>query len=394
MLICVAGLRGMPGVAGGVEAHCEELLPRVRARLPGVRIRVFTRSCYCHPPQPQRTYRGVELAPVWALRNKHLEALLHTAAAIAFAKLQRADIVHLHAIGPGLLAPLARALGMAVVVTHHGADYRRSKWGPLARMALQQGERWALRFANRVIAVSASDAEELRRRYPALASNITHIPNGAPRLEQSASPDPGRSVLARFSLRPGEFVLSVGRLVPEKRFPDLIAAARAAGRTLVIAGEADHSGSYNARLLQHSPDVLFTGRLSRGELVELYRGCAVFVLASSHEGLPIAALEALACGAPVLLSGIPAHRELGLPASRYFRCGDVDQLARLLQTPAEKDSAFDLTKYDWERIADATAAVYLGSFAELRRDSKRAARRHNTANPSARFGRAHWGRPR
>ena len=152
MRICVIGLRGLPGVMGGVEKHCEEVLPRVLRADPASEITVITRRCYA---PGRESFQGVRRVPLWAWRNKHAEALLHTLLAVLYARfVLRPDLLHIHAIGPALLAPLARALGLAVVVTHHGEDYRRAKWGRLARAALRLGERCAVRHAERVIVVA------------------------------------------------------------------------------------------------------------------------------------------------------------------------------------------------------------------------------------------------
>ena len=70
------------------------------------------------------------------------------------AKRLKANIVHIHAVGPALLTPLARLLGMKVVFTHHGPDYDRDKWGMAAKTALRLGEAAGTLFANEVIVIS------------------------------------------------------------------------------------------------------------------------------------------------------------------------------------------------------------------------------------------------
>lgn len=360
MRICVIGLRGLPGVMGGVEKHCEELLPRVLRGARPAEILVLTRACYA----PVRgEFRGVRLIPLWAWRNKYAEALLHTVFAVFYARFKlRPEILHIHAIGPALMTPLARVLGLRVVVTHHGEDYRREKWGLAARIALRMGEWCAVMCAARVIAVSPATAADLRARFPARAERIAFIPNGIPSLGRAVTDLPERLGVAG---RP--FLLSVGRLVPEKGFADLLAAQQrlvAAGEAvgpLVIAGEADHADGFASRLRASAgPGVVFAGRVPGEELAQLYRSCTLFVLASHHEGLPIAALEALGAGAPVLLSDIAANRALELPAHCYFRVGDQAHLAAKLREPAARFRVAlpDPARFDWDVIARQTAEVY------------------------------------
>ncbi|MGA1288768.1 MAG: glycosyltransferase family 4 protein [Rubrivivax sp.] len=123
--IAWAGLRGLPGVQGGVETHAEQLCPRLAAL--GCRVTVLTRAPY-QPADVGASWRGVALRRLWAPRHKHLEAVLHTLAAVLHAGLVlRPDVLHIQAIGPALWTPLARLLGLRVVVTHHGPDYQRQK---------------------------------------------------------------------------------------------------------------------------------------------------------------------------------------------------------------------------------------------------------------------------
>ena len=122
MKLCAIGLRGIPDVMGGIESHCQQLYPRLVAQ--GAEVTILARSPYVENKPYQ--YQGVKVIPVWAMRHKFLETFLHTFVAIFYARLfVHPDVIHLHAIGPALFTPLARLLGMKVVVTHHGADYDR-----------------------------------------------------------------------------------------------------------------------------------------------------------------------------------------------------------------------------------------------------------------------------
>jgi glycosyltransferase involved in cell wall biosynthesis len=358
MKVCVSGLRGFPGVMGGIETHCQNLYPRLAAEDPDLDIVVFARTPYAG--RTDYVHGGVRVSPVWTVRSKLLETILHTFLCVLRARfVERADVLHLHAIGPGLMTPLARLLGMRVVATHHGEDYRRMKWGPLARAALRTGEFVMTRFAARTICVGRSGAARLQARFPARAGRIRFIPNGA--ALPDASPG-GEAVLQELGLSAGRYILAVGRLVPEKGFQDL-AAARKRARTdmpLVVVGGADHEDAFSAALrAEASPEVRFAGVRRGGQLAALFRGAGLFVLPSHHEGHPIVALEALRSGAPVLLSDIEANRDIGLDPEHYFPTGDVDALAAALSREdfsalRVRDDAL-LDAYDWARVAADTA---------------------------------------
>ncbi|MDK2759803.1 MAG: glycosyltransferase family 4 protein [Sphingopyxis sp.] len=365
--ICVTGLRGFPHVMGGVESHCEELLPRIKTLWPDHRSVVLGRAPYL--PEPIGEHRGVEIIGLPCPRSQHLEAVVSTLLAVLSARRRGAGLIHIHAIGPGLLAPLARMLGLKVVVTHHGTDYHRAKWGLFARTALRTGEWLALSFANRVIAVSPSLAAQLRRNFPKRADAITYIPNGTSDLPGDADP---ALALERIGVDDGDFLLAVARLVPEKGLHDLIDAYERSNCTakLVIAGSADHESAYARDLLARASDrIIFAGVQSRATLKCLYEHCALFVMPSYHEGLPIAALEAASCGARMLLSDIPANLDIGLDPRNYFPMGDVAALTDRLNADCadfQVDRDTVRARFSWDKAAADTLDVYRAALAKGR----------------------------
>lgn len=359
----VLGLRGFPDIQGGVESHAEKLYPILARK--GCRVEVLVRSPYWSADR-NNEWSGVRFRRLWAPRATGIEAFLHSLLGVFYAGIKRPDILHIHAIGPAIVAPIARLLGLRVVVTHHGPDYDREKWSGFARWILRTGENLGMRFSNQRIVISKVIANLIRDKYH-LDSRL--IPNGVtvPSLPESTG------FLLEHKLQPGKYVLCVSRFVPEKRQIDLIkafAVAQLEGWKLALVGAIDASDDYitQARALaSNTPGVVLTGFQSGLALRELYAHAGIFVLPSSHEGLPIAMLEALSYGLPVLASDIPANLEVGLPAEQYFPLGDVAGLARLLERfslyntgAAERQAKREWVRarYDWESIADATLAVY------------------------------------
>jgi hypothetical protein len=124
--IVVTGTRGIPNILGGVETHCEELFPRIVQE--DFDVTVIRRKNYIR--DNLNDFRGVHLIDVVTPQKKSFEAIIHTFKAILVVKFKyHADMIHIHAVGPALLTPFARLIGLKVVFTHHGADYEREKWG-------------------------------------------------------------------------------------------------------------------------------------------------------------------------------------------------------------------------------------------------------------------------
>ncbi|MCM1021729.1 MAG: glycosyltransferase family 4 protein [Muribaculum sp.] len=367
MKIVVIGTRGIPEIQGGVETHCQELYPRIAAM--GHDVTIIRRKPYVDASNRKKIYQGVKLVDLYAPRAKSMEAIVHTALAVVKARTLNPDILHIHAIGPAIMAPFARLLGMKVVMTNHGPDYDRQKWGKVAKLVLRIGERLGTRFSNRVIVISKVISSILANKYG--RHDTTLIYNGVNRPRPADSADH----IAKYGLLGGDYILAMGRFVKEKGFHDLIEAYASLPdymRTrfrLVIAGDADHPDQYSNSL--HSlgksiPGVIMPGFIRGEELHQLLSNAALFAMPSYHEGLPIALLEALSYGLDVAVSNIPANCiEPLCRYTDYFPVGDTVALTQLLQTKlADLDTSsprrrqYNLTPYNWDNIASATTELY------------------------------------
>jgi glycosyltransferase involved in cell wall biosynthesis/peptidoglycan/xylan/chitin deacetylase (PgdA/CDA1 family) len=362
MRVCVLGLRGVPRIMGGVETHCEQLFPLLKHRRPKDSFTIIARADYV--PELLSEYQGLKVVSLPHAHGKHFEAITNTIYGLLFARfLLHAELLHLHSIGPALLAPVAKALGMKVIVTYHSKNYEHRKWNCLARRILRVGEWCAVTFGDHVIAVSQCLAADLKRRFPRAASKIHFIPNGASHLRALAS-EGCDDLLATYALRRNNYIISVGRLVPEKGFHDLVEAFKAADLDckLVIVGDADHGDEYSKRLLAAASEtIVFTGFVTHDIVQRLLQNASLFVLPSYNEGLPIAALEAAIAGVPLLLSDIEPNRDLCFCPENYFKVGDVLGLRHKIAQDHQLyrvDRDRLLRQYDWESIAAETAKIY------------------------------------
>lgn len=358
MRVVVVGTRGIPDIMGGVETHCEELYPRL-VNL-GCEVFLIRRSCYVQKSEKLASYKGVHLVNLFAPKNKSLEAFVHTLLAIIKAKTLKADVVHIHAVGPALFTPIARLLGLKVVFTHHGADYERDKWGSVAKSVLKYGERMGVKFAHKVIVISSVIKNQLEQEYNRTDLNLIY--NGVNKPDISTQTD----YIESLGLKPKSYVLALGRFVPEKGFDFLIevfAQLANANVKLVLAGDADHADDYSMALkaLANKHQVVMPGFVRAEKLNELMSHARLFLLPSYHEGLPISLLEAMSYGLDVLVSDIPANKAVGLDSTCYFENKNQEslsaQLKYKLDSPIEGVS-YSLNQFDWDLIAQDVFNLY------------------------------------
>ena len=365
MRIFVTGTRGIPNIMGGVETHVEELFPRIAKK--GAEVTVVRRSSYVHDTFTE--WQGVRLLNVETPKKKSFEAIVHTYRAVLVAKKNKADILHVNAIGPALVIPFAKLLGLNVVFTHHGFDYDRDKWGFAAKTMLKLGERMGCKFADHVIVISQGIKDVIAQKYGRI-KNVHLIYNGFSEPEFCEY----QEYFDELGIEKGHYILAACRFVPEKNLHHLIEAYvkfcnvtksidTPSNIRLVIAGDTDFEDEYSHSLkaLAKEHNVVLTGFVKGKKLHSLLTNAKCYVLPSSHEGLPIALLEAMSYKLPVIVSDIPANKEIGLPSSDYFSCGNVDELAEKIGEVCLKSTQrieYNMNNYNWDVIADQTYKVY------------------------------------
>lgn len=328
MKIAFIGLRAIgSSAAGGIEKAIEEVSTRLVTL--GHDVTVFTRAKY--DTQAGGEFRGVKLKRLPAIYTKHLEAISNTIVAV-FHSLTGYDVVHINATGPALLAFVPRLFGRKVVVTVHGLDWKREKWGAFAKVWLWLGAWAAAAFPDRTTVVSRTLLEHYRGRH---AGKVVYIPNGVVLPDLAAV----RDAVNPLGLAKGSYILFLSRLVPEKGCHTLIRAFRDVDtdRKLVIVGPPSHSEDYAVelrRLANGDPRIIFAGARFGSEKDALFRDAYAFVLPSTIEGMALVLLEAMSFGTGCLCSDIPENLEVIETSSgdardrvaATFRVEDVDDL--------------------------------------------------------------------
>jgi len=358
------GQKGYPPVHGGIERHVAELAARLPAL--GVEVDVYSRPHYSDADGPT-DLPGVRVRKLASFPTKHLDAISHTALATARELVGGADVIHYHALGPGLLSGLPRWLARRrTVVTVHGLDWQRDKWGGLARTVLKLGEAGAVRLPDATIVVS----QALQDHYRAVHGRETrYIPNGI------APPVYREPALIRERGIDGPYVLFVGRLVPEKGCHLLLEAWRQlapevrAGHRLVVAGDAGFTPGYVEKLRAQAPaEAVFLGYVHGPILEELYTNATLVALPSTLEGLSITLLEGMSYARCCVVSDIPPNLEVAADRAVFFPSGDATGLASALadllgdqmrrEALGQQAQMHAIEEYSWDRVAAATAALY------------------------------------
>lgn len=386
MKIAMIGHKRIPSREGGIEIVVDELATRMAAR--GEQVVAFNRKGHNvageefdnHSNLSDRpfVYNGVRVVPVMTIDAKGLAALTSSFFATLKAIRSHPDVIHYHAEGPCVPLRIAHWFGIRTVATIHGLDWQRAKWGRFASAYLRFGERTAATCADEVIVLSHNVQRYFEQRY---GRRTRFIPNGIERSEWR----PARLIAEKFGLHRDDYVLYLGRIVPEKGVHYLIDAFKRipTDKKLVIAGGASDSADYYEQIKEAAADdprIILTGFVESEELAELYSNAYVYVLPSDLEGMPMSLLEAMSYGNCCLVSDIPECVEVVDDHAVTFAHGDVDdltvQLKALIDDSARVESFkagaadYIVSRYDWEHVVDQTLALYGGDSARGRNDGK------------------------
>jgi glycosyltransferase involved in cell wall biosynthesis len=263
---------------------------------------------------------------------KNLELALRTG--MYLATRGRMDVLHAQQAHLQSAAALlvARIRGVPGLLTLHVRVPRPET--ALRRMLLAATEWLSIRFASKVVAVSRSVAETFDD------SKMTIVENGVDTNRFAPSPERRAALREALGLGLSPTFVFAGRLSKTKGLDLLIRAAtgnvlRNRDFRLVILGErSTEEPLLMESLLPSLPDdrLRVIGRVSEETMPSYLCAADVFVLPSRIEGMPLVALEALACGVPLLVSDIPPLRDLvsDSGAGSTFRSGDVGDLERAM----------------------------------------------------------------
>ena len=367
--IAMLGHKRIPSREGGVEIVVEEL--SVRMVKMGYHVTCYNRrghhiSGKQFDAENSNQYKGVKLKSVPTINCKGLAAMTSSFFAAVFAAFGKYDVVHFHAEGPAFMCWLPKIFRKKVIVTIHGLDHRRAKWGKLASAYIMLGEKNAVRFADEIIVLSESVRQYFKDTY---GRETKFIPNGVNRPKVVEA----KEITERWGIEKDSYFLFLGRIVPEKGLKYLIQAFKKVktDKKLVIAGGSSDTDTFMMELEEMSKDddrIVFTGFVQGRSLEELYSNAYVYILPSDLEGMPLSLLEGMSYGNCCVTSDISECAEVIEDKAVMFKKGNTEDLRDKLQmlcdnpniTVRYKNEAGDFIfkKYNWDDVVAQTLKLY------------------------------------
>ena len=370
MKIAMIGQKRIPSREGGVEIVVEELATRMVTL--GHDVTVYNRGGKHVMDKTQKIdsskeYKGVKLKKVLTIDKKGLAAMTSSFFGTWKILFSKADVVHYHAEGPCAMIPIIKFLSRKkVVATIHGLDWQRAKWGGFATKYIKFGEKMAAKYADEIIVLSENVKNYFKEIYD---RETIFIPNGVNKHEIVKA----EIIKNKYNLKKDEYILFLGRMVPEKGIHYLIEAFNniKTDKKLVIAGGSSDTDTYYQELKDLSKDnknIIFTGFVQGKELHELYSNAYIYCLPSDLEGMPLSLLEAMSYGNCCLTSDIEECATVLEDKGITFKKSNIKDLTKslkkllgdkeLVKKYKKEAQSYILEKYNWDDVVEETLKLY------------------------------------
>lgn len=371
MKISMLGQKHLLTREGGVEIVTYELASRM-VKL-GYDVTVYDRASKHvmdkkSKPKKVKEFNGIKIKECLTIDKKGLAAMTSSLFGSLRILFSKTDVVHYHAEGPCAMIPIIKFFSRKrIIVTIHGLDWQRAKWGTgFASKYIKFGEKMAAKYADEIIVLSENVQNYFKETYN---RKTVFIPNGVNKPEILKA----NIITKKYNLKKDEYILFLGRIVPEKGIHYLIDAFNKikTDKKLVIAGAASDTDDYFSLLKEKAKDnenIIFTGFVQGDELHELYSNAYIYSLPSDLEGMPLSLLEAMSYKNCCLTSNIEECAKVLEDKGVTFEKSNVKDLTKKLKklcddkelvSKYKKESQkYILDKYNWDDVVNKTLELY------------------------------------
>ena len=350
--ICILGTRGVPAAHGGFETFAERFVLYLRDRGWDVLV-------YCQEegtgPRWEDTWEGVRRVHVPVVGDGPSSTVTFDWKCMALAARDKSRMALTLGYNTAVFCARLRLAGISNVINMDGVEWRRQKWGLVAKTWFWLNDWAGCWLGNHLVA----DHPEIKRHLETRVSGkkITMIPYGA-----DCVTDADASLLEPYGLTPGSYAILIARAEPENSILEAVGtwSRRARGVKLVVLGKYESSHAYQ-RAVQAaaSTEVLFPGAIYDKALVQALRFHARFYVHGHRVGGTNPSLvEALGAGNAVLAHDNPFNRWVAGPGARYFANEDdcAKALDELLADPdairrmSEASRRRHASEFTWPKV--------------------------------------------
>lgn len=324
--IACIGIRSIPPRAG--SAGSDTLAVELSTRLVklGHKVTAYNRI-YGKEKIPPNEYLGINLIFLKTIKKAGFDTIIHSAKATFHIIIHNtADVVYISNGGNSIWGLFLRLFGKKVIILQDGIDWLREKWPWYGKMFLYFSAYITSLISNNVVFdnLFAKEIYENKFKKP-----FNFIPPGIEILNFQED----ESILKKLDLIPGEYLLFVGRFIPDKGLHYLIQAFESikTQKKLVFVGGSPNPSSYENDLRKTKDQrIIMPGFIYGNDVNNLIKNAYLYIQPSDVEGLSPVILTVMAIGTPLLCSDIRENLYVVSNNALTFRKGDVNHLKEMI----------------------------------------------------------------
>jgi len=355
--IAAFGFRSIPPHDGcaGADKFALELFPRLTNH--GHSVVAYNRL-YSGQSKGPAKYSGVNLLYFKTINKTGFDTVIHSMkASLHIILFNTGEIVHIQNGGNSIWALLLRLFGKKVFISQDGVDWKRDKWPWYGKIFLNMSRYLTAYLPNKVIFDNIfskkSFEEKFNRQFDFIPFGSDVQPNNN-----------GNEILNKLGLLPQEYLLFVGRFIPDKGIHYLISAFEkvATSKKLVLIGGSPNPSKYELMLLNTKDKrIIFPGYHYGDDVISLMQNAYVYIQPSDIEGLSPVLLSVMYLGTPVMCSDIEENLFIVQGDALTFRKSDINDLKNKiemslsdydsLQTRAKLAQVRIQKDFSWDQVA-------------------------------------------
>jgi glycosyltransferase involved in cell wall biosynthesis len=351
------GFRSIPPDVGsaGSDKFAFELYPRIVMK--GHKLTAYCRI-YDNSSKQSSNYSGIKLKYFKTIKIDGFDSLLHSFKAtwdIIYGN--TADIVHIHSGANSFWAIFLRLAGKTVYISQFAMDWKRDKWPWYARLFYRISNFLTAHIPNGVIFDNIYTREYFEKKYK---KSFSFIPYGS---EISSIANLDSTVLKTIDVKPGKYLLFVGRFIPDKGIHLLVEAFKKVktDMNLVLVGGSPNPSDYEQELYSTADSrVIFPGFIYGNDTNYLIKNAYAYIQPSLIEGLSPVILTVMGLGVPLLCSDIVENTFITQGNATHFRSNNIvdlqEQLIHILSCHEEieekaKMGAINIKRrFNWDNV--------------------------------------------
>lgn len=351
--ITIVGIQGVPANYGGFESLVENLIGNKSS---DVRYTVF---CSSKDLSTRLTeYKGAQLKYIPLSANGAQSVLYDMLCLLRLPK--DTDVVLILGVSGCLMLPLFRLFSKKrCIINIDGLEHRRDKWGKFAKAFLKFSEKMAVKYADVIVSDNKGIQDYVRGEY---GKESVLIAYGGDHVFQSVPSTFEDEVLAKYSLHPSEYAITVCRIEPENNCHQTLEAFSKTDKKLMFIGNWNRSeyGRNLKKTYSQYPNILMQDPIYDIDILyALRKNAGVYIHGHSAGGTNPSLVEAMFFGCPILCHDVVYNRETTQGQAYYW--ANVDELVALLQ---QSDLCGDAMKtiaqqaYTWQGITKQYEELY------------------------------------